>query len=185
MGESKEEFPRRISRNLQYQKISELAPKGSNSEVPAGQFQRRSELAPKGINSEVLVGEFRPNKVWNSNLGFKFWARGRVFQDLKRRISLCTAHFSSKPTKWKSDGRYYNFKFKFTKQVIYVDKMISTNALSVFIFHHHLNRLGNKNIRSIQEIMRANEPADEEYTKVCGDLPNITILTKSATPGKV
>ena len=35
---------------------------------------------------------------------FKFWALGRVYHDLKRRISLCTDHFSSERTKWKEDG---------------------------------------------------------------------------------
>ena len=40
-----------------------------NSKVPAGQFLfsakflRRSELAPKGINYEVLAGDFRVNRV--------------------------------------------------------------------------------------------------------------------------
>ena len=63
--------------------------------------------------------------------------------------------------------------------------MISTNALSVFIFQHHQKGLGNKNIRSIQEIMCARDPAVENYKKVCKDLPGITILNKSATPGKV
>ena len=35
------------------QRISELAPNGINSEVPAGKFQRRSKLAPKEINSKT------------------------------------------------------------------------------------------------------------------------------------
>ena len=30
-----------------------MEPNGINSKVPAGQFQRRSELAPKGINSKA------------------------------------------------------------------------------------------------------------------------------------
>ena len=63
--------------------------------------------------------------------------------------------------------------------------MISTNALSVFIFHHHQNGICNKNLRSIQEIMRTSEPAFEKYKKVCDNFPNLAILTKSATPGKV
>ena len=63
--------------------------------------------------------------------------------------------------------------------------MISTNKLSVFIFHHHINRLGNKNIYSIQNIMRASKPATKKYKKVCKDFPNIAILTKSATLGEV
>ena len=63
--------------------------------------------------------------------------------------------------------------------------MLSTNALSVFILHHHQNGLFNKNLCSIQDIMRASEPANEEYKKVCGDFPNVAILTKSDTPGEV
>ena len=63
--------------------------------------------------------------------------------------------------------------------------MIYTNALSIFIPHHQINRPSNKNIRSIQEIMRAREPAVKKYKKVCEDLRNLMILTKSATPGKV
>ena len=37
--------------------------------------------------------------------------------------------------------------------------MISTNDLSVFILHHHISGLGNKYLRSFQEIMHASEPA--------------------------
>ena len=63
-------------------------------------------------------------------------------------------------------------------------KIISTNALSVFILHHHLNGLINKNLCSIQEIMRTSEPAAKKYKKVCEYFPNLVIITKSATPGK-
>ena len=63
--------------------------------------------------------------------------------------------------------------------------MISTNALSALILHHHLNGLGNKNLCSIQEIMHASEWAAAKYKKVCEDLLNLAILIKSATPGKV
>ena len=63
--------------------------------------------------------------------------------------------------------------------------MISTNALSVFILHHHLNGLGNKNLRSIKDFIRARETAAKKYKRVCKDFPNLAILTESATPGKV
>ena len=63
--------------------------------------------------------------------------------------------------------------------------MISTNSLSVFILHHHINGLGNKNIHSIQDIMRASKPAAEKYKKVCKDFLNIAILTKSVMPVEV
>ena len=62
--------------------------------------------------------------------------------------------------------------------------MISTNALSVFLLHHHLNGLGNKNLRSIQDAMRASDPATEKFKRVCEDFPNLNILTKSATLGE-
>ena len=63
--------------------------------------------------------------------------------------------------------------------------MISTNTLSVFILHHNLNRLGNNNLRSIQDFMRASEPDAKKYKRVCEDFPNLTILTKSAIPGEI
>ena len=63
--------------------------------------------------------------------------------------------------------------------------MISTNALSVFILNHHLNGLGNRNLHLIQYVMRMGEPSEEKYKRVCEDFPNIAILTKSATPGKI
>ena len=63
--------------------------------------------------------------------------------------------------------------------------MISTNTLSVFILHHHLNGLGNENLRSVQEVMHASETAAEKFKNVCEDFPNLTILTKSSTPGEI
>ena len=63
--------------------------------------------------------------------------------------------------------------------------MLSTNALSIFIPHHHHNGICNNNLRSIQSIMRASKPAAEKYKTVCNDFPNLAILAKSATPGKV
>ena len=63
--------------------------------------------------------------------------------------------------------------------------MIYTNALSVIFLHRHINGLGNKNLRSIRDFMRASKPAVEKYKRVCKDFPNISILTKSATPGEI
>ena len=63
--------------------------------------------------------------------------------------------------------------------------MISTKALSVFLLHHHLNRLENRNLRSIQDVMCASKPAADKYKRVCEDFPYIAILTKSATPGEI
>ena len=89
--------------------------------MPVGQFQRRSKLAPKVIDSEVPSGGFCANRVWTSNVCFKLWAGGRVYQDLKRRISLWTANFSSEPTKWKEDGRLLQFLKPF---VLHLDQLI-------------------------------------------------------------
>ena len=135
----KEEPPRRISRNLQSQGRSKLAPEGSNSEVP--------------------TKEFCASKVWNSNLVLKFWVRGRVLQDLKRRLSLCMDHFCSETTKCKSGRHCYNFKNRFKTQLIYANKILSTNALSVFILHPHQNGICNNNLRLIQNIIRASKLA--------------------------
>ena len=63
--------------------------------------------------------------------------------------------------------------------------MISTNALSVFLLHHHLNRLGNKNIRLVQEVMHASELAADKFKNLCEDFPNLGILTESSTPGEI
>ena len=63
--------------------------------------------------------------------------------------------------------------------------MISTNPLSVFILHHHTNGISNKNLCSIQEVMRASKPSAEKYKRVGEDFTHIAILTKSATPGEV
>ena len=122
-------------------------------------------MAPKRSNSKVPMGEICVNEVWNSNLVLKFWARGRVFQDLRRRISLCTTRFYSEPTKWKAYVSCYNVKKKFKTQVIYANKMLSIKAISVFILHNHQNGLCNKNLRSIQDIMRASDPAAKKYKR--------------------
>ena len=63
--------------------------------------------------------------------------------------------------------------------------MIYTNFLSVFILHHHLNILWNKNLHSIQYVMRVSKPAAKKYKRVYEDFPNLAILTKSATQGKI
>ena len=54
----------------------------------------------------------------------------------------------------------------------------------MFFLHSHLNRLRNKNLRSIQDVMRMREPAVKKFKRVCKDFPNLSILTKSSTPGE-
>ena len=63
--------------------------------------------------------------------------------------------------------------------------MISTNALSVFLMNHQLSGLGNKNLGSIQDMMRASEPVAEKFKRVCEGFPNLLILTISSTLGKI
>ena len=63
--------------------------------------------------------------------------------------------------------------------------MISNNDLSMFLLHHHLNGIGNNNLRSIQDVMRASDPDAEKFKRVCEDFTNIVILTKSSTPGEI
>ena len=63
--------------------------------------------------------------------------------------------------------------------------MISNNALSVFILHHHVNVISNNNLCSIQEVMRVRNLSAKKYKRVCKDFPNLVILIKSATPGEV
>ena len=62
--------------------------------------------------------------------------------------------------------------------------MLSTNALSVFLFHHHQNEICNNNLHLIQDIMCVSDMAAKKYKKVCYDFPNVAILTKNATPGE-
>ena len=63
--------------------------------------------------------------------------------------------------------------------------MIYSHALSAFLPHHPLNRLGNANLPSVQEAMRASKPATEKYKSVCEDFPKLGILTKSYMPGEI
>ena len=55
--------------------------------------------------------------------------------------------------------------------------MVSTNDVSVFLLRHHLKGLRNENLYSVQEVMRASEPAAEKFNNVCGGFPNVTIFT--------
>ena len=63
--------------------------------------------------------------------------------------------------------------------------MISSHTLSAFLLDRPLNGLGNANLRSVQEAMRASVPATEKFKNVCEDFPKPAILTKSSTPGEV
>ena len=57
--------------------------------------------------------------------------------------------------------------------------------MSVFLLHHPLNGLGNENLRSVKEMIRASEPDANKYKNICEDSPNLGILTKSHMPGEI
>ena len=63
--------------------------------------------------------------------------------------------------------------------------MISYNTLSTFILHHDINRLCDKNICSIQDLMRTGNPDSDKFKRVCEDFPNLAILIKRASPGEL
>ena len=61
--------------------------------------------------------------------------------------------------------------------------MISSHNLSAFLLDHPLNGLGNSNLWSMQEVIRASKPATEKFKDICNEFPNLAILTKISTPG--
>ena len=63
--------------------------------------------------------------------------------------------------------------------------MISSNALSLFLLDHNQNGFCNRNIRSIQYMMRSDEPAGAKFKHVCVDFPNLALLTKSIKMGDI
>ena len=63
--------------------------------------------------------------------------------------------------------------------------MISTYALSLLLLKNDQNRVYETNLRLIQELMRSDEPSVAKFKLVYADLPNLALLTKSATPGEV
>ena len=63
--------------------------------------------------------------------------------------------------------------------------MINSNALYLFLIGYDQNIVYNQNLRLIQELMCTDEPDDIKFKHVFADSPNLTILTKSATQGKV
>ena len=63
--------------------------------------------------------------------------------------------------------------------------MISSNDLSIFTLHHNLNGIFDNSLCLIQDIMCTSDPASEKFKRVCKDVPNLEILTKSVTTGEV
>ena len=55
----------------------------------------------------------------------------------------------------------------------------------MFLLHHHINGIGNKNLCSVQEVMHTSEQAADKFKKICEDFPNLAILTKSSTLGEM
>ena len=63
--------------------------------------------------------------------------------------------------------------------------MISTNALSLFLFEHNDNRFCGRNLCLIQELIRSDKPDGTKFKQVCVDFPNVAINPKRATPGEI
>ena len=63
--------------------------------------------------------------------------------------------------------------------------MISTNALSLFLFKHDQNGVCDRNLCSIQESIRLYKMAVYNFKRVCAYFPNPALLTKSVTPREV
>ena len=63
--------------------------------------------------------------------------------------------------------------------------MIKSNNSSLFLIERNHNGFCNRIIHLIQDLMSSNETSDIKFKRLCADLPNIAILTKSATPGEV
>ena len=106
---------------------------------------RQKEVIPRCQRENFVPTKFEI-QIWVSN----FMRRVEYSRIWRDGFPFCTARFSSDPTKWKVDRHCYDFKLKFKTQVIYADTMLSTNALSVFILHHHVNLLCKENLCSIQ-----------------------------------
>ena len=47
--------------------------------------------------------------------------------------------------------------------------MTYSNALSMFILHHDINRLCDKNFHLIQYLMRTSHPVRDKFISVCKD----------------
>ena len=63
--------------------------------------------------------------------------------------------------------------------------MVSTNAPSLLLLEHDQNGVCNRNIRLIKELIRLDDPAGSNFKGVSAYTPNLTLLTKSATPGEI
>ena len=59
--------------------------------------------------------------------------------------------------------------------------MISTNALSIYILQQDQNNIFEQNLRSIQDAIHLDKPYGSKFKWVCTELPNMAVLTKSAT----
>ena len=48
-----------------------------------------------------------------------------------------------------------------------------------------MNRICNRNLHSIQDMMRSDKPAGTKFKRVCASFPNLALVPKSATPGNI
>ena len=63
--------------------------------------------------------------------------------------------------------------------------MISSNALSTYLLQHNQIEIYDQNFSSIQDTVRLDNPAGSKFKGFCTYFPNLTVLTKSETPGDI
>ena len=69
--------------------------------------------------------------------------------------------------------------------ILQVNKIISNNALSIYIIQHEQNKIYEQNIHLIQDAMLSEKPSGSKFKTVRIDFPNLGVLTKSATSGEI
>ena len=91
-------------------------------------------------------------------------------------------HFLSEPTKWIVRRLFSLLKLKkedHTISNVLQVKMISTNALSIYILPQEHTEICEQDLCSIQYAMHSDEPAGSKLKLVRTDSPNPAVLTKT------
>ena len=63
--------------------------------------------------------------------------------------------------------------------------MISTNVISLFLLVHDHNVVFNRNLHSIQDLMRSYKLEGTKFKHICADFPNLVLLNKNANLGEM
>ena len=63
--------------------------------------------------------------------------------------------------------------------------MIFTNTLSILLLENDHNGVYNRNLHSIQELMRLDKSTSAKFKHVYAYFPNLAILTNSNIPGEI